>query len=208
MATCTARTADYDWFNVNSLVDAAPRMGGGTSVVVRRSQLHGYFFRRVSANICYVRLRIFEDDLTIFSTYARSSSGCANPEISDLMNCIGRFTPRQKSNVIILGDMNAHVGFRDLLDADKRYVGRYLYHPWSNSNGESLKDLLHFLDYRLCSSFGPYESVLYTWSRGSSRSQVVYYFLTMPSQLLVFVSDRSYCDAENPALRKSAVPLH
>lgn len=23
MATCTARTADYDWFNFNSLVDAA-----------------------------------------------------------------------------------------------------------------------------------------------------------------------------------------
>lgn len=46
MATCTARTADYDWFNVNSLVDAALRMGGGTSVVVRRSQLHGYFFSK------------------------------------------------------------------------------------------------------------------------------------------------------------------
>lgn len=173
MATCTLRTSAYDWFNVNTLTESAPRMGGGTAIVVRRSQFIGYFFRRISSNICSVRLSVFGDELTIFSIYARSSSSRADPEIADLMNYIAQLPQRQRSNVVILGDMNAHVGYQDLLPVDTHHIGKFLYHPWSNANGESLKDLLHYLNYTLCSSHGPYESVMYTWSRGSSRSQVI-----------------------------------
>lgn len=71
-----------------------------------------------------------------------------------------------------MGDFNAHVGHQDLLPDDRTRVGKFLYHPWSNANGDGLKYILKAYNYRLCSSFGPSPSVLCTWNRGRNRSQI------------------------------------
>lgn len=159
-------------------------MGGGTSILNHRSLFEEADFFRISDNMCGVKLPIFGEMLTIISVYAHSLSGRANPEIGILINYLSLLSPQRRANVIILGDFNAHVGYQDLLLAELSRIGTFLYHSESNSNGEFLRELLHIHKYQLCSSFGPSRSVLCTWQRGTSCSQVMFCILQKNLPLL------------------------
>lgn len=173
LASCALITESYSWFNVNCQSDTAPRMGGGTSVLVHRGHFpEGGDFFRVSDNICGVMINVFGEQFIILSVYARSLGNRADPELSVLTHYLASLSERQRANLAVLGDFNAHIGLHDLLPADRVRVGSFLYHQQSNPNGEVLKELLHFHNYRLTSSFGPDRSVVCTWKRGSRRSQV------------------------------------
>lgn len=174
LPTCTMDTSTYHWYNVNRQAESA-RWDGGTAVVVRRDLLPECTFRRVSDDICTVRLPVFGKLLTIVSVYARSSGEQVDPAISTLQNFLSSLPTRQRANIIVLGDFNAHVGYQDLLPArDRQAVGKHLFHPWNNANGKGIKDILRSSTLRLSSSFGPCASVLCTWSRGDQKSQVVF----------------------------------
>lgn len=121
MTTCTSTTLSYTWYNVNRQHGGA-RMGGGTALVVRRDMASNCRFLQISENSCAIFLLTFGEPLIIVSIYARSSSGCADPEFNNLNLFLRRLSARQRSNIIIMGDFNAHVGYRDLLPADKQKV--------------------------------------------------------------------------------------
>lgn len=173
LATCAASTNTYAWYNVNRQRETTPRMGGGTAILVHRGQFGTECnFFRVSDNICGAKITVFGEQLIIFSIYARSISGQADPEIGTLINYLTSLSARQRNNTIILGDFNAHIGYEDLLPEENARVGSLLFHPSTNPNGEALKELLQFHRYRLCSSFGPDKNVLCTWQRGNRRAQI------------------------------------
>lgn len=147
-------------------------MGRVAAVVILRSLVATCRFVRTTDNVCAVLVTVFEVRLTIISVYARSPVGEADPECVIIHNYLCNLFTRQRSNVMILGDLNAHVGYQDLLPANRVHIRKYLLDPWSNANGDGLKDILQSNDYKLTSSFDSSPSVLGTWSRGNSRLQI------------------------------------
>ncbi|KAL1374878.1 hypothetical protein pipiens_017842 [Culex pipiens pipiens] len=106
-------------------------MGGGTAVLVRRELAPQCSFRRVSDNICVLRVSVFGENLCVFSVYARSSSDQADPEFTNLSSYLYSMPVGQRSNVLIMGDLNAHVGKLDLLPYERELIGNRLHHAYS-----------------------------------------------------------------------------
>lgn len=74
--------------------------------------------------------------------------------------------------MIVMGDFNAHLGRKDLTDADKFFIGSNLYHDDCNDNGEELKALVHMGCFSVKNTWCRSPSVRTTWTSQYSSSQV------------------------------------
>lgn len=77
-----------------------------------------------------------------------------------------------KSNTIVVGDFNAHIGKKDISPGDAYLIGPNLFHERNNDNGTDLKNLLHLSGLRLKNTFEKSKSLRITWKIGSSESQI------------------------------------
>lgn len=77
-----------------------------------------------------------------------------------------------KSNTIVVGDFNAHIGKKDIYPGDAYLIAPNLFHERNNDNGTDLKNVLHLSGLRLKNSFERSKSISRTWKIGSSESQI------------------------------------
>lgn len=79
---------------------------------------------------------------------------------------------RFSRNVAVFGDFNAHIGINDLVDAERDFIGRTLFHDLCNENGSILKSLIlqHFLI--AINTHSTSNTVKTTWKRRDRASQI------------------------------------
>lgn len=70
--------------------------------------------------------------------------------------------------IILCGDFNAHLGALELTNSGKRFVGPNVFHEYSNENGESLLNLVHFGQ----DSWQKTKTLKVTWTNGTHLSQI------------------------------------
>ena len=174
MIGCTINTSNYVWSNVNDDSNLQARIGGGTAIMVHKSVYHSDRFRRISANTCSYLCKIFDVPLLVISTYIRStnSSSASHSEFAVLHRYLSTLPNNMQRQLVILGDMNAHLGYSDLAADDSQYIGRNLYHPHSNDNGLALRNLLHSFHLRDYVTLSPSDTVHITWTNRRASSQI------------------------------------
>lgn len=174
MIGCTINTSNYVWINVNDDNNLQARIGGGTAIMVHKTVYRSDRFRRISANNCSYLITIFDVPLLIISTYVRSTdrSSTPNSEFATLHRYLNSLPNHLQRQLFMLGDMNAHLGYSDLVDDDSPYIGRNLFHSHSNDNGLALKNLLHCLHLRDYVTLSPSDTVHISWSNRRASSQI------------------------------------
>lgn len=181
MPTCTDKTENYTWYNVNRTA-ASTAWSGGTAVLVRNDLTQDCKFQRISDGMCSAGVFIFGKLLTVLSVNAHTTaidSDRPDAVFKELAMAINFMGTRKRESFIAMGGFNAQIGSQDIPLRLQKSIGKQLYHPFSNANGEGLKLVLQDFDLRLCSSFGPGQSVQCTWKSGNQQAQVVYRFLRL-----------------------------
>lgn len=84
------------------------------------------------------------------------------------------------SDIIMLGDFNAHLGMHDLTGRDKVFIGPMLYHDHCNDNGEELKHLLHLGHFSVKNTWSKSPSLLTTWTNKPVSSQIDHLLCNAP----------------------------
>lgn len=178
IAECTLETSNYYWFNVN-VRGAKNRVGGGTAILVRKSLLEENRFRKISDNSCSLLVNIFGQKVVFISCYVRSDINNGNSEFGRMSQYLISLPDQIRQNVIIAGDLNAHIGTQDKADVDKAIIGNNLLHQYCNANGLELKAFLHGARLKNYLSFSSSPSVKITWTNGRSTSQLDHVLMTV-----------------------------
>ncbi|XP_062542417.1 uncharacterized protein LOC134210380 [Armigeres subalbatus] len=127
IAECTLETSNYYWFNVNTN-STKNRIGGGTAILVKKSIMMENSFKKISDNACAIRVNIFGFNLIFISCYIRNDNNVGNQEFSLISRYLLSLPDQYKKNVIMAGDMNAHIGTHDYSESDKSIIGKNLFH--------------------------------------------------------------------------------
>ncbi|XP_062534188.1 uncharacterized protein LOC134203312 isoform X3 [Armigeres subalbatus] len=184
--TNTFRTEHYIWFNVHK-IGASIGTKGGTAIAVCNDLAEQCKFKQWSDNICWVKVPIYGKLVIVISVYAHTAGVdglLPDPEFKSLSTILSGLGARSRANLIIMGDFQAQIGFQDMPSRLQSFIGNHLYHPFSNANGEGLKLILQEFDLRLCSSFGPCESVTCTWQKGDQQAQTSHIIMPIIDRFL------------------------
>lgn len=177
LAECSLETANYYWFNVN-ISNARDRVGGGTAIVVEKASLHENGFRKISDNACSLLMNIFGRKVIFISCYIRNETAIGKQEFGSIARYLISLPEQLRNNVIMAGDMNAHIGIQDLTEVDKAMIGRNLHHQQCNANGFELKSFLQGARMKNYLTFSQSSSVKITWTNGKSMSQLDHILMT------------------------------
>lgn len=177
MKSCTALSTTYRWFNVNhpKAGTDSEQIRGGVAILVRRKLKGRHEFFRISDNICSADVPAPWGKITVFSVYAPTAGTESQPdkEIKRLNNAIKKLENKQKNQYVVLGDLNAHFGTKDISPHVRHLFGDHLYHESSNANGKRIQEVMEAHNLKLISSFGPSPSVTSTFKRENEEAQVV-----------------------------------
>ncbi len=165
----TIWTTNYVW-KINHY--NRPQTGRGTAILINPTfNDHLVRFVSVTENLCFLELKfshISVKSFIVINFYSYSEGDPLAPlEFSNLQHLIKKFL--NKSEIIILGDFNAHIGAEDVSENDP-LIGTHLYHLHTNNNEESLISLIRFLKLEVVTTRR--HKTLATWTNGTQTSQI------------------------------------
>jgi exonuclease III len=159
--------------------------GRGTAILINQSlNKHLIRFVSVTENLCFLELRFNHLSIKSFIIINFYSYCEGDPlsslEYSNLQQLIKKFI--NKSEVLILGDFNAHIGAEDISE-DDQLIGTKLYHLHTNTNGENLLRLIRYLKLEVLTT--KRHKTLVTWSNGTLSSQLDHLLVPITSKYQV-----------------------
>lgn len=189
LATGKAFTNKFNWYCSGG---QDPKVKRGVAILVRKcSYLKVIHFNSISENICTAVIECYWDKsvkttITLIVSHVPSQGdnrmSAVFKEIATVLGgCI------LKSNLILLGDFNAHIGKNNITADELQFIGRNLYHNNNNENGEFLKILAaqHSLVIHTTKSSKRYNGSPITWSNGRSASQIDHILMRKSTELQV-----------------------
>lgn len=123
---------------------------------------------RVSGNLMHISMEWRGTQVHIINVYMPSDGSPAG----DFTALCKYVLQLDSTEIILMGDFNAHVGFKDRIASDSLYVDNNLLHDVCNDNGLDLKNLLHLTKFKLKNSFEKSNTLLNTWKNGNKTSQI------------------------------------
>lgn len=125
-------------------------------------------FHKVSANISSVQFLWFDMTVHIINVHIPSDKR-SSIEFSLLNKYVRNLGSK---NVIIIGDFNAHIDFKDKTPTDEAFIGPNLFHEFTNANGDDLKNFIHLTKFKLKNSFVKSRTLMTTWRCNDRFSQI------------------------------------
>lgn len=172
LAECSLVTQNYHWFNVNQQGNVKARQGGGTAILIHKAIFRKEKVKRISNNTCSYIVNLFGIETLFIATYVRNAESSSCSEFEVINRYIINLPAALRNKIVLMGDMNAWIGKRDLSEEDKRFVGTNLHHDYCNANGLALKNLLHCERMKDYLTLSQSKSCKVTWANKRSSSQL------------------------------------
>lgn len=91
----------------------------------------------------------------------------------------------QQTDLIIVGDTNSHIGSQDASVCTSNCFGKFLFHEYSNSNGDDIIYMSNLLDLKVQTTM-QHKSTKITWYSRGQQSQIDHIFNMSCNELKIF----------------------
>lgn len=161
-------TAHYAWLLGPQTSRRASR---GCGFAIRKGFRQPYEFVSHSVNICQLTVTLPSRLKLYLLCVHKTSEGAARSSLETglLTSLIRDLIP--VGEVLLCGDMNAHLGKDLIASGDQSVLGSFLYHDISNANGRDIYEMCNQLALRLETTMHHY-STRCTWYRSTGSSQI------------------------------------
>lgn len=166
----TLQTSNYFW-HLGSQTQSQ-RSSRGCGFLIHKKFPYAVKFTELTPNITALDIKFHPDQVEYrIVCVHRVSEGdrTSATETSTLLEFLRQVPDKQM--FLLCGDFNAHISKDERLSTEDPFIGKYLHHDVTNSNGRELLYLMSLLDLRLMSTMMSHTTRI-TRAQGSSQSQL------------------------------------